>query len=107
MTTDKQREAFEKAAVSQGLDMATHRNGSFYSTQTSIAYHLFCKGVEWQAALSQQPVGEEELDTLRQLHQCFVAWEREVRVIGNVRAGNAADTIEAILARFNISDRGK
>jgi chromosome segregation ATPase len=40
-------------------------------------------------------------DVLRQTQECARAWDREARLLGNVRAGDMADAIDAVLAELH------
>lgn len=51
-----------------------------------------------QAATGAQGLTVEQTATIRELLQCFLAWDKDVRVLGNVRAEDAADAMRAALA---------
>lgn len=52
-------------------------------------------------------VDEKTLDTLNQIYACFLAWEPQVRVIGNVRAEDGANALRAIITRLAPSERAR
>lgn len=55
-------------------------------------------GTSEHKASAQQAAPDEQTATIRELLQCFLAWEKDVRVLGNVRAEDAADAMRAALA---------
>jgi hypothetical protein len=52
-------------------------------------------------------VDEKTLDTLNQIYACFLAWESQVRVIGNVRAEDGANALRTIITRLAPSERAR
>ncbi|TCK39690.1 hypothetical protein B0G84_5030 [Paraburkholderia sp. BL8N3] len=48
---------------------------------------------------------DEQKNTLRDLLRCFMSWEPQVRVLGNVRADDAAFAIQAAILAASASDR--
>lgn len=41
------------------------------------------------------------MDTLNELLECLRSWDPDVRVLGNIQAGPAADALEAMLDKCN------
>lgn len=114
MTTDTQREAFRKYAVDNGLLYIGKDN--LATCVQNLEKHQRDFNAGWQAALSQQPVGEEELHEIVKHILERNRFARAARVFGKAKNGvttgdiatdDATEVTKAILARFNISDRGK
>jgi len=94
MTTDKQRESFEKWVVDTwGLDPQSKR----LTDATVLSLHN--SWAAWQAAVSQQPVGEEELAS-------FIATTYNLPDYA-METDGCTELALSLLARFNISARGK
>jgi len=102
--TDKQREALRQAFIAKGYP-ENHTAGEL----ADIAMPVL------QATLSQQPVGEEELikalksarGTLEYLRVQSIEEHAGFSNVVFLNAKQAVVNIDKLLARFNISDRGK
>lgn len=97
MTTDTQREGFRKHAVDNGLLYIGKDN--LATCVQNLEKHQRDFNAGWQAALSQQPVGEEDIArVLDPFFKCDGFGNNTFDIDGASRE---------LLARFNISERGK
>lgn len=95
------------------------KSASEIPTQAESAFDLACEEIEhrlrtevWEldgvaaplestssvAGFSEAKISDEHCRTLTELLTCFMSWEPQVRVLGNVRADDAANAIRTVLA---------